>query len=99
MQTEPGSDRIAVSADNVDDAVWKTRLCQDLAEPERCSGRQLARLDNASAACGEGVGEFLAHDQEREIPRSDHADNADWFADDQAEHRRTQCVVTVSINV
>ncbi len=63
MRTEPASDRIAITADNVDHSVRNTGFGQNLAEPERGSGGQLARFDDASAAGGERVGEFLANDQ------------------------------------
>ena len=99
MFTEPASNRIAITADDIDHPIRDTGFRQKLAQPKSGSGGQLARFNHAGATGREREREFLANDQEREIPGGDHADNPDWFADHQAEHRCSQRIISVSMNV
>ena len=64
-------------------------------EPEVSS----RRLDHRGAAGGEREGQFLADDQEREIPRRDDRDDADRLAQHHAEHGVAQRVVAFAVQV
>ena len=59
----------------------------------------LGRLDHRGAAGGERERQFLADDEEGEIPRRDDRDDADRFAQHDAQRAVAEIVVALAVQV
>ena len=77
---QPAAD-VAAAVHQVDRAGRQALLVQDLDEAGGGSGGQVAGLDHRGTADREGEWKLLRDDQQREIPRCDHPDDADRFFD------------------
>ena len=84
---------------DVEDAFGQPGVLGELGEADRGARGQVGGLDDGRAADGQGEGQLLADDQEREVPGRDHADDADRLPQDQPEHRWAERVVRVAVGV
>ena len=74
------------ASDHVDHAGRETSLFEQLHERNRRGRGELGRLDDCRVASRERGGEFPGEQQQRRVPRCDHADNAKWFVLGVVEH-------------
>ncbi len=65
--------------DDVDDTVRDPGLLHQFREAKRRQRREFGRLDNRGAAGGKRGRHLPCHGLQREVPRHDHADDADRF--------------------
>src|SRR5438876_9138922 len=99
MLPDTNANRDAVSVDNVDHAIRETSLLHKFPQTQCRAWCQLTGLDNRRAACGERKGQLLANDEQREVPGSDHPDNADRLTENEAEHLAAQGIVRFAVDV
>ena len=76
MRDQRLADLRAEAGDDVDDAVRKARLGEQLRELEHRRRRELRRLDHRRAAGGERRRELPARQRQRRVPRRDDRDDA-----------------------
>ena len=74
-------------------------VVQDLDQASGGARGEIAGLDHGCAAYCQGERQFLGNDQEREVPRCDHPNNADGFLDRYRQVVRAQVVVGVTVGV
>jgi hypothetical protein len=75
----------ARAGDNVHHAIRGAGLHEDAAELDGGAGRELGGLRDDGAARGERGGELPRREQHREVPRRDHADDADGLTHREAD--------------
>ena len=95
---QPAAD-VAAAVDQVDHAGGQALLVQDLHEPGRRTGGEVAGFDHRAAADGEGERELLGDDEQREVPRRDDPDDADRLLHRDREIFAAQPVVGVAERV
>ena len=98
MAAERGAG-LAVAGDDIERARGKAGLAQQPGERQGRPGRQFARLGDGGAADGQRERELLADDEQREVPRRHHRDDADGFVDHEGEDVGAERVVGVAIGV
>ena len=97
-----GHDRADIRAgtgDDIDDTRRDACSLENLAQHERRAGGELRRLDHRCATGRQRKGQLLADDEERKIPRRDDRDDADRFAQHDAERAVTQRIVAFAVQV
>ena len=87
------------AGDNVYDAGREPGFADELSQHHRGRGGAFAGLDHGGVACGQGERQFLADDQQREVPGRDHADDADGFVDDHGQGVRSEGIVGLALGV
>src|SRR5579864_359868 len=89
-QSRSGS--FAVARNNIDDSVWEARFRDQFAETQSREWRLLSWLKDYRASRCECGAEFPGCHQEREIPRNNLSNNADWLTQGIGEILRTRRV-------
>jgi hypothetical protein len=76
---------IAVTGDDVEDAIWNAGLAGQLRHADRRAGGEFGRLQNDRAAGPDRPRHALGGDDEGEVPGRDDADDAHGFAQHEAK--------------
>ena len=91
------TDRAPGPGHDVEHAVGKAGLGHDFGEDQAGGGGELAGFRDERIAGGEDVGDALAEDQEREVPRRDQTDDADGFPRHDGELAVAEVVEAVAV--
>ena len=98
MARQPAAD-VSAAVHQVDDAGGQSFCMQHLDKPSSGARGQVAGLHHGGAANGQRERQLLGDDQEREVPRCDHAHDTDRFLDRYGQVVRAEAVVRIPVGM
>ncbi|MCY1553275.1 hypothetical protein D9M68_897440 [compost metagenome] len=76
---------VAITGDDIENALWQPGFLQDLGKLERGARGELTRLYHHGAASAERIGQLLAEDHQWVVPGGNQCNGANRLAEYQSQ--------------